>query len=162
MHQPDLLILDEPTSGLDPLLQQEFLDLVGEARADGQTVFMSSHVLSEVQEIADRVGIIRAGGWSTWTRSTTSRRRAGAAGRIHVRRSPVAAQEFAALPGVTDVTVERLDAAACLLEASRRPGKTAARHTWWAWSPRTGPRGAVPGLLPHRGGGHRCLKGCRF
>jgi ABC-2 type transport system ATP-binding protein len=48
MHRPELLILDEPTSGLDPLLQHEFLTLVREAQADGATVFMSSHVLSEV------------------------------------------------------------------------------------------------------------------
>lgn len=61
MHQPDLLILDEPTSGLDPLLQQTFLDLVREARQRGQTVFMSSHVLSEIEAVADRVAIIRRG-----------------------------------------------------------------------------------------------------
>ncbi len=61
MRRPDLLILDEPTSGLDPLIQQNVLDLVREARADGRTVLFSSHVLSEVQEVCDRVGIIRAG-----------------------------------------------------------------------------------------------------
>ncbi|HEY0699763.1 MAG TPA: AAA family ATPase [Micromonospora sp.] len=49
MHQPALLILDEPTSGLDPLMQQEFLAMVRDARDAGQTVFMSSHVLTEVQ-----------------------------------------------------------------------------------------------------------------
>lgn len=61
MHQPELLILDEPTSGLDPLMQREVHTLIGEAAEQGQTVFMSSHVLSEVQAIADRVGIIRDG-----------------------------------------------------------------------------------------------------
>jgi ABC-2 type transport system ATP-binding protein len=61
MHRPELLLLDEPTSGLDPLVQQEVLHLVGEARAAGATVFFSSHVLSEVQEIAGRVAILRAG-----------------------------------------------------------------------------------------------------
>lgn len=61
MHDPDLLILDEPTSGLDPLLQQEFLAMVRNARKEGRTVFMSSHVLSEVQDVADRAAIIRAG-----------------------------------------------------------------------------------------------------
>jgi beta-exotoxin I transport system ATP-binding protein len=61
MHEPELLILDEPTTGLDPLIQQRFLELVAEARAAGQTVFMSSHVLSEVQQSADRVGIVRDG-----------------------------------------------------------------------------------------------------
>ncbi len=61
MHRPPLLILDEPTSGLDPFLQQQFVSLVREAAGDGQTVFMSSHVMSEVQQTCDRVGIIRAG-----------------------------------------------------------------------------------------------------
>lgn len=61
MHRPELLLLDEPTFGLDPLVQQEVLKLVKEARQEGATVFFSSHILSEVQEIADRVGIIRKG-----------------------------------------------------------------------------------------------------
>jgi len=61
MHKPDLLILDEPSSGLDPLMQQTFNQLMVEARANGQTVFLSSHVLSEVQTICDRVGILRDG-----------------------------------------------------------------------------------------------------
>jgi len=61
MHQPDLLVLDEPTSGLDPLVQQEFLRMVREARDNGQTVFLSSHVLSEIQQAADSVAILRAG-----------------------------------------------------------------------------------------------------
>jgi ABC-2 type transport system ATP-binding protein len=61
MHRPELLLLDEPTFGLDPLVQQEVLRLVKEARDQGATVFFSSHILSEVQEIADRVGIIRQG-----------------------------------------------------------------------------------------------------
>ncbi len=61
MNKPDLLILDEPTSGLDPLVQQTVLELVREARDDGRTVFFSSHILSEVQEVCDRVGIIREG-----------------------------------------------------------------------------------------------------
>jgi ABC-type multidrug transport system ATPase subunit len=61
MRQPRLLILDEPTSGLDPLNQQTFNTMVLEARRDGATVFLSSHVLSEVEHVCDRVGIIRAG-----------------------------------------------------------------------------------------------------
>ena len=61
MHRPRLLVLDEPTSGLDPLLQAEFRSLVRETAADGRTVFLSSHSLDEVQHVADRIGIIRAG-----------------------------------------------------------------------------------------------------
>jgi ABC-2 type transport system ATP-binding protein len=61
MHRPELLLLDEPTSGLDPLMQQEVLQLVAEARGGGATVFFSSHVLSEVQEVAERVAILRRG-----------------------------------------------------------------------------------------------------
>jgi ABC-2 type transport system ATP-binding protein len=61
MHRPRVLILDEPTSGLDPLNQQEFDAMVGEARDEGRTVFLSSHVLSEVEKTCTRVGIIREG-----------------------------------------------------------------------------------------------------
>jgi len=61
MHRPELLLLDEPTSGLDPLIQQEVHKLIGEAKADGATIFFSSHVIGEVEQLADRVGIIRKG-----------------------------------------------------------------------------------------------------
>jgi ABC-2 type transport system ATP-binding protein len=61
MARPELLVLDEPTSGLDPLVQEEFIRIVEETRADGRTVFLSSHVLSEVARIADHVVVLRAG-----------------------------------------------------------------------------------------------------
>jgi ABC-2 type transport system ATP-binding protein len=61
MHRPDLLILDEPTTGLDPLIQREVLRLVKEAQSAGATTFFSSHIISEVETLADRVGIIRQG-----------------------------------------------------------------------------------------------------
>jgi len=60
-HKPDLLILDEPTTGLDPLIQQEFYRLIDEVKAEGRTVFLSSHILPEVDRVCDRVGIIREG-----------------------------------------------------------------------------------------------------
>ena len=61
MNDPELLILDEPTSGLDPLMQREFLGMVREARDAGRTVFLSSHILTEVEAVADIVGILRRG-----------------------------------------------------------------------------------------------------
>jgi ABC-2 type transport system ATP-binding protein len=61
MARPELLVLDEPTGGVDPLVQAEFLALAGEVRGEGRTVFLSSHVLSEVQRLADAVIVLRAG-----------------------------------------------------------------------------------------------------
>jgi ABC-2 type transport system ATP-binding protein len=61
MKQAQIAILDEPTGGLDPLVQQEFYRLLGESRASGATVFLSSHILSEVEHVCDRVGILRQG-----------------------------------------------------------------------------------------------------
>lgn len=61
MHQPDVLILDEPSSGLDPLMQEEFYKLLREASDRGAAIFMSSHIMGEVQKVCDRVGIIREG-----------------------------------------------------------------------------------------------------
>lgn len=61
LHQPELLVLDEPTIGLDPLMQNEFLNLIKEQKSEGKTVFMSSHILSEVEKICDRVGILKKG-----------------------------------------------------------------------------------------------------
>lgn len=61
MHDPDILILDEPTLGLDPLMQQEFYTILSEFKNRGKTVFLSSHILSEVERVCDRVGIVRDG-----------------------------------------------------------------------------------------------------
>jgi ABC-2 type transport system ATP-binding protein len=105
MHEPELLILDEPTSGLDPILQQTFLDLVAETKAAGQTVFMSSHVLSEVQRSADRVGIIRDGRMVDVESVEGLRRRAVRHVGIHFD-EPVAPDAFVGLAGVSEVTVD--------------------------------------------------------
>ncbi|MFD0318977.1 ABC transporter ATP-binding protein [Streptomyces flavalbus] len=96
MHEPELLILDEPSSGLDPLVQQTFLDMVAEARHAGQTVFMSSHIMSEVEAVADRVGIIRDGRLAAL--DTVANLRSGAVRDIEVTfDAPVPATAFAAL-----------------------------------------------------------------
>nr|MDT0660444.1 ABC transporter ATP-binding protein [Micromonospora sp. DSM 115978] len=105
MHQPDLLVLDEPTSGLDPLVQQTFLDLVREARAAGQTVFMSSHIMAEVESVADRVGIIREG--RLVALDTVARLRGRAVHRFEITfGGPIDQSALAALPGLADLTVD--------------------------------------------------------
>ena len=99
MHRPELLLLDEPTSGLDPLLQQEVLRMIAEARSAGATVFFSSHILSEVQEIAERVAIIRKGVVVEVAETASLINRAWRRVRIHFRESTDFA-DLAKLPGV--------------------------------------------------------------
>jgi ABC-2 type transport system ATP-binding protein len=99
MSDPALVVLDEPTTGLDPLVQQEFQALVREVSANGTTVFLSSHTLSEVERVADRVGIIREGRLVVTERIEELKRKA-------VRRlefdfgEPVEVEPFARLDGV--------------------------------------------------------------
>lgn len=104
MHDPELLILDEPTSGLDPLLQHEFLTMVGEVQAAGATVFMSSHVLSEVEEIADRVAIVRQGRIVDLDDVATLRHHAGQLVELTFA-DEIAPAAFAGVTGVEDVEV---------------------------------------------------------
>jgi ABC-2 type transport system ATP-binding protein len=105
MHRPELLILDEPTVGLDPLMQQEFYALVAEARQAGQTVFLSSHVIPEVERTCDRVGILSAGKLLTVER--ISALKAKAIRHIEIRfGAPVPAHAFALLPGTREVHVD--------------------------------------------------------
>lgn len=107
MHRPDLLLLDEPTDGLDPLAQETVLDLLREARAEGRTVFLSSHVLSEVERVADRVGLIRQG------RLVRSERladlKASLPQRVHVRFARPPRVNLAALPGMSEGLEDGLD-----------------------------------------------------
>jgi ABC-2 type transport system ATP-binding protein len=104
-HRPDLLILDEPTSGLDPLVQQTFFEVIREAKAEGRTVFLSSHILGEVEKTCDRVAIIRDGILVKVDRVEALRDLAHH--QVELRFSgevPLAA--FSALPGVSDVTTD--------------------------------------------------------
>ncbi len=104
-HRPELLILDEPTSGLDPLVQQSFYALVREAKAEGRTVFLSSHILSEVERTCNRVAIIREGRLVKVDQVEALRDLAHH--QVELRfAGPVPEAEFAALPGVSDVVAE--------------------------------------------------------
>src|SRR5207244_5349475 len=104
MTRPDLLVLDEPTSGLDPLMEREFRHCVADARQRGQTVFLSSHILSEVEAVCDRVGILRAGHLVEVGTLPQLRH-------LSVRTLEVAfggagpPPDLAAIPGVSDVSV---------------------------------------------------------
>jgi ABC-2 type transport system ATP-binding protein len=104
-HRPELLILDEPTSGLDPLVQQKFYAVIRETKAEGRTVFLSSHVLSEVERTCDRVAIIRDGRLAKVDRVEAFRDLAHH--QVELRfAGPVPAAEFERVPGVSDLAVE--------------------------------------------------------
>ena len=105
MHRPDLLIMDEPTSGLDPLMQREFQKMVNEVSEEGKTVFLSSHTLSEVQRVADRVGIIRNGRLIT-VESVAELRSKSMRQVEFVLDSEADVAEFKAVDGVRNVMVE--------------------------------------------------------
>ncbi|GMQ84915.1 MAG: ABC transporter ATP-binding protein [Acidimicrobiia bacterium] len=99
MHEPELLILDEPSTGLDPLMQQEFYRMIDETRKAGRTVFLSSHILPEVERTADRVGIVRNG--RLVTVQTVNDLKAKARRRFQiVFAEKVRPGEFSELPGV--------------------------------------------------------------
>ncbi len=104
MNRPELIIMDEPSTGLDPLVQQEFQAMLREVAAQGRTVFLSSHTLSEVQRVADRVGIIRAGHLIDVERVHDLRSKA-------IRRvelvfyAPVPVDDFTTIRGARDVEV---------------------------------------------------------
>jgi ABC-2 type transport system ATP-binding protein len=102
MNKPQLIVMDEPSSGLDPLVQREFQKMMREVAAEGRSVFLSSHTLSEVQRVADRVGIIRHGRLVDVESVNDLRSKA-------IRRvelffdTPVKADEFATVAGVREV-----------------------------------------------------------
>ncbi|MGH7862058.1 MAG: ABC transporter ATP-binding protein [Candidatus Dormibacteraceae bacterium] len=104
MHDPQVLILDEPTTGLDPLIQREFLELVREAAARGAAVLFSTHVLPEVERVADAVAIIRAG--RLIALSAVSDLLDHARHRLEFRFSaPITRSLFAGVPGVVEIDV---------------------------------------------------------
>ena len=105
MSKPEVLIMDEPSSGLDPLVQREFQSLMREVITNGSTVFLSSHTLSEVQRVADRVGIIRHGKLIA-LEAVASLRSKGIRSVELFFDGPVDATVFEPLPGVHDVAVQ--------------------------------------------------------
>jgi ABC-2 type transport system ATP-binding protein len=127
MHSPELLILDEPTSGLDPIMAREFLAMIAEARDSGQTVFMSSHILSEVQQGADRAGIIRKGRLVAIDDVDELRARAMRHVQV-VFDTDIDAHEFAGLESVSGVTVEGNVMRCRLTGEADALVKTVARH----------------------------------
>ena len=174
-HRPDLLILDEPTGGLDPLVQEEFVKLMDEWRAEGRTVFLSSHVLSEVERVCDRVALVREGELAALetTDSLISKR---------FRRmtltfaQPVDPAPFAALPGTADVrssgntvslvvrsgldSVVKLAARYVLVDLDfERPSLEEVFLTYYGNShgdaPVAAPAGGRGGATPAEGGGAR-------
>lgn len=105
MHRPELLLLDEPTMGLDPLMQREVLALVREARAEGATVFLSSHIIGEVEVIAERVGIIRQGRMVEVAETGTLINRAVHNVRVRFK-NPVDGAALARVPGVVVLSLD--------------------------------------------------------
>jgi ABC-2 type transport system ATP-binding protein len=106
MHEPELLILDEPIAGLDPLAQQSFHALLGEVAAEGRTVFLSSHTLSEVERVAERVAILRRGRLVVVDQLENLRAIAVQRLEIEFAGSAPQVEAIRALPGVREASVE--------------------------------------------------------
>jgi ABC-2 type transport system ATP-binding protein len=127
MHEPELLILDEPIAGLDPLVQQEFHGLLHEVAAQGRTVFLSSHTLSEVERVADRVAILRDG--RLVALDTLENLRAIAMRRLELEfGGPPPVDELRAVPTVRDVTLEGAHVLVTFEGSADPVLKTIARH----------------------------------
>ena len=153
-HRPELLLLDEPTSGLDPLIQQEFYSVIREAKAEGRTIFMSSHILGEVERTCDRVAIIREGRLARVDRVEALRDMAHH--QVELRfAGPVPVAEFAALPGCQRRTGRGSRPAHARLRRDHAGGEggRAVRRVRLR-EPRADARGSVPGRVrPAAGGG---------
>jgi ABC-2 type transport system ATP-binding protein len=104
MHKPELLILDEPTNGLDPLMQHQFYDLLNETKKEGRTIFLSSHILPEVEKVCDRVGIIRQGKLITVETIESLKSHSIRQLEIHFA-APVPGDKFTNIPGVRDIVI---------------------------------------------------------
>jgi ABC-2 type transport system ATP-binding protein len=117
LSDADLLILDEPTGGLDPLMQHEFLELVRERRAAGATVFLSSHILSEVQSVADRLAVLRSG--KIVTQGTVNEVRGLASQRVEVWFETDAPAGLLQIPGLDEAHVEGRQFTAVLTGSAR-------------------------------------------
>jgi ABC-2 type transport system ATP-binding protein len=104
MSAPTLLVLDEPTGGLDPIAQQDFHEILREHTNDGGSVLLSSHVLSEVQRVADRVGVLRSGRLVAVERLDELRSKSLHHVQAHFS-EPIALEEFADLPNLVDLSV---------------------------------------------------------
>jgi ABC-2 type transport system ATP-binding protein len=127
MHKPELLILDEPTNGLDPLMQHEFHLLIDEAKNEGRTVFISSHILPEVERVCDRVGIIRQGQLIAVETIETLKSRSIRQLDIRFARA-IPRDSFSNIPGVRDAVVTD-DTLSCTVVGSLDAlVKTAARY----------------------------------
>ena len=127
MHEPELLILDEPIAGLDPLVQQSFHALLGEVSAEGRTVFLSSHTLSEVERVTQRLAILRRG--RVVVVDSLENLRKVAVQRLEIEfAGPVAAHEFEVLAGVTGATAEGRTVIVSFAGSADAVVKTAAAH----------------------------------
>ena len=128
MHEPHLLVLDEPTSGLDPLIQAEFEEIVREAKGEGRTVFLSSHFLHEVEQLADRVGIIRDGRLAAVEEIASLKSRS--IRRLEIKfAGPVPEEEFVRLDGVRNVQTQGSTLVCDVAGVLDPLIKAAARHT---------------------------------
>src|SRR3984957_5611257 len=127
MHEPELLILDEPIAGLDPLVQQSFHALLGEVSAQGHTVFLSSHTLSEVERVTHRLAILREG--RLVIVDSLENLRKVAVQRLEIEfAAPVDAGEFRSLTGVTEAHADGATVIVGFEGAADAVIKTAARH----------------------------------